>query len=212
MAAVNFVSDINKLWMLWWNPSLNIWRTFLGTISLVAVSPNMPSAIGAGVQVTVLGGKTASDDDKAFGPLFRNYAYTLLRTYGVVFGVIMICASLAAVMYVWVAVPAILVAFLVASCLSWVCISRMKGRSDLTDALLKDLETSPTSSNLMVYFFILMVLPCVQFLVLAQMRWLDGYGYMESFYLTITERHIRAYAGVVESSAMHGLLLVWMVL
>mmetsp|Transcript_9209 Transcript_9209/g.13819 ORF Transcript_9209/g.13819 Transcript_9209/m.13819 type:complete len:191 (-) Transcript_9209:119-691(-) len=190
-----------------------MWRTFLGTISLVAVSSNMPSAIGAGIQVTVLGGKTTSDDDKAFGPLFSNYAYTLLCTYGMLFGVIMLSASLAAVMYVWVAVPAILLAFLVASCLSWVCISRMKGRSDLTDALLKDIEgNDATSSNLMIYFFVLMVLPCVQFLVLAQMRWLDGYGYMESLYLTITERHIRAYVGVVESSAMHGLLLVWMIL
>mmetsp|Transcript_148462 Transcript_148462/g.458747 ORF Transcript_148462/g.458747 Transcript_148462/m.458747 type:complete len:137 (-) Transcript_148462:17-427(-) len=131
-------------------------------------------------------------------------------TYGLLAAALAVAASIAFAAYVWVALPAAGAAILVAGALSSCVGSRLRGRVGLTESLMEDLESGGRNGNIGGYFLLLMLLPLVQFLVLAQMRLLDGYGYFESLYLTAVERHLRAYLGTLEFSIVHWYLLVGM--
>jgi hypothetical protein len=45
-----------------------------------------------------------------------------------------------------------------------------------------------------------------------QTRLLDGYGYVQSFFLAITVRHIATFLNVARQNGMHLLKLVWLIL
>jgi len=217
LAVLNFFVDVAKLWRLAWSP-INRWQQFLATLSLAAISPNMASAVGAVIQVMFLGmddqhgSSNVDGDEKAFGLLFVTYAYALALTYGLLFLGLMLMSSLGAVLYIWAALPACLAIFGIGWAFSLLVVRHISRRTDLTDSLVEDVKDvkkhDGVGTNLHLYFISLMLLPTVQFLMITQMRLLDGFGYSESFYLTITERHIGAYLATVREKMTAGFTMV----
>lgn len=90
---------------------------------------------------------------------------------------------------------------------------------DLAKSLASEIEheadectTKCESGKLSGFFFFQLCMPIVQILVITHVRLLDGYGYFESLYLTVTERHVAAYLAVVKSSAMDKANFIWLFL
>jgi len=232
--AINQVkNDLVSLWQIATDPELGIWSTMLGYTLVLAASSNMPSAMVAFCQLMVFGGNGAAFDEDdgdrlspRLGPIFAGYAVFGLFLDIMPLFLLVILWLPAAILYCWVAIPAMLAILCGASVLVHLtrCVLRRTRRKH-SEPLLEDntheqvekeceaagwypgIEENPVidlypeapgKNGLLFYFTWSMTYPLILRLVTTMARLLDGYGHWEALYLTATEHHLASYLGVAE--------------